>query len=91
MGWCSWRFEVGGRPKALLYPFDVQDPIPAIPIPLERGDEEPLLDLNLLLHRLYDQAVYNLRIDYRQFPTPPLTEEDAAWAAELVASRQIDK
>ena len=79
------------RPKALLYPFDVQDPIPAIPIPLERGDEEPLLDLNALLHRLYDQAVYNLRIDYRQPATPPLDEADTAWAAELLESRQVDR
>jgi hypothetical protein len=79
------------RPKALLYPFDVQDSIPAIPIPLERGDEEPLLDLNMLLHRLYDQAVYNLRIDYRQPATPPLDEADAAWAAELMTSRPVDK
>jgi hypothetical protein len=76
------------RPKALLYPFDVQDPIPAIPIPLERSDEEPLLDLNTLLHRLYDQAVYNLRIDYRQPATPPLDEADTAWAAELT---EVDK
>jgi len=71
------------RPKALLYPFDLQDPIPAIPIPLERGDDEPLLDLNMLLHRLYDQAVYSLRIDYRQPPVPPLDEADTAWAAQL--------
>jgi hypothetical protein len=72
------------RPRALLYPFDLQDPIPAIPIPLERGDDEPLLALNTLLHRLYDQAVYNLRIDYRQPPTPPLDEADAVWAAQLM-------
>lgn len=72
------------RPRALLYPFNLHDPIPAVPIPLERGDEEPLLDLNTLLHRLYDQAVYRLRIDYRQPPVPPLDEEDAAWAAALI-------
>lgn len=64
------------RPRASLCAFDLQDSIPAIPIPLERGDEEPQLDLNMLLHRLYDQAVYNLRIDYRQPPVPPLTEVD---------------
>jgi hypothetical protein len=45
-----------------------------VPIPLERGDDEPLLDLNTLIHRLYDQAVYNLRIDYRQPAVPPLTQ-----------------
>lgn len=72
------------RPRASLYAFDLQNPIPVVPIPLERGDDEPPLDLNALFHRLYDQAVYNLRIDYRQPPTPPLDEADAAWAAELM-------
>jgi hypothetical protein len=72
------------RPRAHLYAFALQDSIPAVPIPLERGDDEPLLDLNTLIHRLYDQAVYNLRIDYRQPATPPLDEADAAWAARLM-------
>lgn len=79
------------RPRASLYPFSVRDPIPAIPIPLERRDEEPLLDLNALLHTLYDQAVYNLRIDYGQPAVPPLAEADAAWARDLPAGRQTDR
>ena len=54
----------GSKPRTSLSPFDVRDPIPAVPIPLRRGDDEPLFDLNALLHSLYDQAVYNLRIDY---------------------------
>lgn len=74
------------RPRASLYAFDVRDPIPPIPIPLQRGEEEPLLDLNALLHRLYDQAVYNLRVDYTRPPEPPLGEADATWASDLIAS-----
>ena len=62
------------RPRASSIPFDVRDPIPAIPIPLRRGEEEPLLDLNALLHTLYEQAVYNLRIDYAKPPQPPLDD-----------------
>ncbi|MDW8268967.1 MAG: DUF4058 family protein [Anaerolineae bacterium] len=73
------------RPRAALYVFGVREPIPAIPIPLRRGEEEPWLDLNGLLHRLYDQAVYRLRIDYSRPPIPPLSPEDAAWAAERIA------
>ena len=44
-------------------------------------DEEPRLDLNHLLHALYDRAGFDLRIDYGTPPVPPLTDADAAWAA----------
>ena len=76
------------RPSAKLYPFDVRDPIPAIPIPLRRGEEEPLLDLNALLHALYEQAVYNLRIDYTKPPQPPLDADDAVWASKRFAEQR---
>lgn len=82
----SWE-----RPLAKLYPFDLRDPIPTVPIPLRRGEEEPLLALNQLLHRLYEQAVYNLRIDYSHTAIPPLAEADAVWAAALLAGRQTDR
>ncbi len=73
------------RPRADLYTFSVRDPIPTFRLPLRRGDEEPLVDLGRLLHELYDRAGYDLSIDYRQEPVPPLEGEDAAWAAELLA------
>jgi hypothetical protein len=72
------------RPKAELYLFGVRDPIPTFPIPLQRGETEPLLPLNQLLHELYDQSGYDLAIDYRQPPHPPLAEADAQWARDLV-------
>ncbi len=75
----------GWRPGvADLYAFGLRDAIPIIPIPLRQGEDEPLLDINSLLHTLYDQAVYSLRIHYDQPPTPPLAEADAAWATEVV-------
>ncbi len=73
------------RPRADLYTFSVRDPIPIFKLPLRRGDEEPLVDLGRLLHELYDRAGYDLSVDYRQEPVPPLEGEDAAWAATLLA------
>jgi hypothetical protein len=72
------------RPRAKLYAFGVRQPIPPIPIPLLRGDPEPLLDLNTVLHALYERARFDLRLDYTKPPVPPLMEEDAAWAREIV-------
>ncbi|MEZ4866211.1 MAG: DUF4058 family protein [Caldilineaceae bacterium] len=67
------------RPKAHFYPFTVAQPIPAFHLPLQTDDEWPLLDLNQILHDLYDRAGYDLRINYRQDPVPPFTGEDAKW------------
>ena len=58
------------RPNAILYPFGVRQPIPAFPLPLKAHDQEPMVDIGQLLHDLYDQASYDLRIDYTGDPDP---------------------
>ncbi len=73
------------RPKADLYAFDVQEPIPAVPLPLQPGEEEPTVELNRILHDLYDRAGYDLSIDYRREPTPPFDGENATWVEKLLA------
>lgn len=75
----SWH-----RPRADVYPFGVRDRIPDIPIPLRVDEEEPVLALNQIVHDLYDRAGYDLAVDYRQPPIPPLAAEDATWAAQLL-------
>lgn len=72
------------RPRAEVLLFRVRDPIPDVPIPLRASESEPALPLNQVLHTLYDQAGYDLAIDYRRPPEPPLTAEAAAWAATLL-------
>lgn len=72
------------RPKADLFPFGVRDPIPTFPIPLRRDEAEPDVDVSRVLHSLYDRASYDLRIDYRLAPPPPLAPADAEWAAVLL-------
>jgi len=72
------------HPRAEVYLFSLRQPIPDLPIPLRPGEEEPLLPLNQLLHDLYDKSSYDLMIDYRHPPLPPLSKEEAGWAAKLV-------
>lgn len=72
------------RPKAQLYPFNVDEPIPEIPVPLRPGETEPTLALGELLAQVYDQVRYDLRIDYTSEPEPPLDPAAAAWARELL-------
>jgi hypothetical protein len=45
--------------------------------------------LGQLLQEIYDRARYDLSIDYRQPPEPPLTAEDAAWADELLRAKGL--
>ena len=74
------------RPEAQIFPIALRQAIPAIPIPLRPGEEEPQLPLNQILHTLYDSAGYDLFINYQQPAVPPLGEEDAVWAQELCAA-----
>jgi hypothetical protein len=72
------------RPKALLYPFTLRQRIPTFDLPLLPGDREPAIELNNILHDLYERARFDLRLDYTQPPVPPLSEADTIWAQELV-------
>ena len=72
------------RPKADLLPFTVRHPIPDFVLPLQRGDEDVTVPLNTLFHDLYDRAGYDLRVDYRSDPAPPLEGDDTAWADALL-------
>ena len=77
------------RPRADLLPFSVRQPIPTFRLPLAARDDEPEVDLNRLLHALYDRAGYDLRIDYRAEADPPLTGSDAEWADTLLHAASL--
>jgi hypothetical protein len=70
------------RPTADHWPIRLRERLPVIPIPLREGDPEPTLDLQTLLHRVYDAAGYQYRV-YRRTPEPPLAPPDDAWAVEI--------
>jgi len=68
------------RPRSLLYPFNLPQAIPPIPVPLQKGESEPSLALGELLPRIYDEVRYDLRIDYTAPPPlPDLPDEQAVW------------
>jgi hypothetical protein len=52
---------------------------PTIPVPL-KGELDVALDLGVALVEVYDEAGYDLSIDYSQSPPPPaLTVADESW------------
>lgn len=69
---------------ARIYPFGVRQPVPKFALPLLPDDTEPIVDLGILLHSVYDRAGYDLIIDYNLPPTPPLSQADTSWARSLL-------
>ncbi|MEC4985465.1 MAG: DUF4058 family protein [Oscillatoria sp. PMC 1076.18] len=72
------------RPQADLYAFNLRETIPEFPLPLREEDREPVINLQALINQIYDQASFDLQIDYSQPPIPKLTEVDKAWADDLL-------
>lgn len=77
-------------PKAGLWPIRLRDPLPTIPVPLKAGEPDPMLDLQAILHRIYDAAGYSMFL-YRADPEPPLSPDDAVWAAQILEAAAAPK
>jgi hypothetical protein len=78
--------DVCDRPEVALYEFDLADPIPSFPVPLQPQDAPPTVNLQQLLHDIYTRARFDLVIDYSQPLQPPLSREAAAWAQRCLDS-----
>jgi hypothetical protein len=74
-GWRPGRFE--------LYPMPLRRKLPTISIPLRKKDADIRLNLQAVLEQAYRKGRYQLTIDYRKRPNPPLSAGDAKWAKSL--------
>lgn len=81
--YCVLVSRVEERPVAGLWPIRLRDPLPLVRIPLRPPHADAYLNLQELLHRVYDAAGYEDYI-YRGQPQPLLRGEDAAWAQQFV-------
>ncbi len=69
-----------------IWPIRLKDSLPTIPVPLKPPDPDLPLDLAAALRDIYDEAVYDLSIDYREMPPKPLLPEgDRLWLESLLA------
>ncbi len=72
------RFE--DRPRAEVWPIQLQDPLPVLPVPLLEPDPDAPLNLAAIVKAVYERGGYASLIDYSQPPPPPpLPDADAAW------------
>ncbi|WP_089934948.1 DUF4058 family protein [Candidatus Entotheonella palauensis] len=61
----------GGANKLEAWPVNVQQPLPVVAVPLRPPDNDVPLALDAVLTTIYDEAGYDLSIDYSQPPPPP--------------------
>jgi hypothetical protein len=67
------------------WPIALQQSLPIIPVPLKDPDQDIALDLRIALTEIYDEAGYDLSIDYSQSSPPPaLIEADQIWLRSLL-------
>ena len=66
----------------------VRQPLPVIAIPLRGKDAEVPLDLGAAFRNAYDRAAYDVSVDYRKEPQPPLAGDDVKWAKDLLRGRR---
>jgi hypothetical protein len=84
---CDYRIVVARCDECSygkFWPVNVRQALPVVGVPLRGKDPDAPLDLNAVLRTAYDTAEYDATIDYRRDPVPPLSREDAAWAAKLL-------
>lgn len=68
-----------------LWTLNLQDILPTILVPLREPDPDAVLDLQAALNAIYDEAGYDLSIDYTQFPPPPaFSDADREWMRNLL-------
>ncbi len=75
------------RPYTEVWPIQLREPLPAIPVPLLSPDPDVPLALQNAIDACFDLVRYHERLlDYTQLPPPPLSQEDAEWVESVVKS-----
>lgn len=68
------------RPTVEVWPIQLRDKLPVLPVPLLEPDPDAPLDLGAVVASVYERSAFGAQVDYRQPPAPsPLDESDAVW------------
>jgi hypothetical protein len=73
------------RPRVAVWPIQLRDRLPVVPVPLLEPDPDVPLDLGAAVASVYERGAYAQQIDYHQPPPPPtLSSAETAWLAHLL-------
>jgi Protein of unknown function (DUF4058) len=59
-----------------IWTMSLLERLPILPIPLRSPDSDVVLDLQQAMNEIYDEAGYDLSIDYTQMPPPMVSDVD---------------
>ena len=74
--------------RRIAYPIALRERLPRLPIPLRPDDRDAVLDLQPVVDLCCENGGYSAR-DYARPLSPPLGDEDARFAEELLAAAGI--
>lgn len=75
------------RPTIDVWPIQLSDRLPTIPVPLAFPDPYVPLDLGAIVHQVYERGAYGTRLDYTQsVPPPALDEAQQKYVDELITA-----
>ncbi len=77
------------RPIVEVWPIQLWERLPVVPVPLRLPDPDVPLDLSAVVATVYDRGAYERLIDYRQSPPPPLTAEEEAWIEQVLREKGL--
>jgi hypothetical protein len=63
-----------------VWPIALDEPLPIVLVPLLAGDADVRLDLQRAFTSVYDQAGYDLAVNYSKPPDVPLAPREWNWA-----------
>ena len=72
------------RPIIEVWPVQLQEALPIVPVPLADDDPDVALDLQSAFSGVYDAYRYDLSVDYARPPEVPLEGEDALWTDDVL-------
>lgn len=82
--------RVEHRPSAEVWPIQLWDELPIIPVPLRSPDADAQINLDAAITTLYEQGGYATLIDYhRPPPVPKLSKEQNQWLDEYLHKQGI--
>lgn len=81
--------HVRQRPRGYVWPIRLEERLPVVGVPLGGDDPDAPLDLQAVLDAAYENGAYDLEVDYRREPSPPLPEGQRAWADSLLRGKSL--
>jgi hypothetical protein len=80
------------RPRTLVWPIQLRERLPTVPVPLLPPDPDVPLELQTAVQACCDLVQNERLLDYAAPPPPPpLSDEDAAWASEVLRSAGFER